>query len=84
MLVQNAPESKAVPAAKPRSVITGERMEKIKGGPNWEEIFGIEFESRSNSNRRCQHWRVRAEARSPPVARSCRTTVRAARRGAGS
>jgi hypothetical protein len=29
-------------------------------------------------------WGVTAEARSPPVARSCRTTVPAARRGAGS
>ena len=45
--LQNAPESKAAPTARPRSVITGERMEKIKGGPNWEEILGTEFESRS-------------------------------------
>jgi nitrate reductase beta subunit len=45
--LQNAPESKSVPTARPRSVITGERMEKIKGGPNWEEILGTEFESRS-------------------------------------
>ncbi len=45
--LHNAPESKAVPTARPRSVITGERMEKIKGGPNWEEILGTEFESRS-------------------------------------
>ena len=45
--LHNTPESKAAPTARPRSVITGERMEKIKGGPNWEEILGTEFESRS-------------------------------------
>jgi nitrate reductase beta subunit len=28
-------------------VITGERMEKIEGGPNWEEILGGEFSKRS-------------------------------------
>ena len=45
--LQNASESKAPPTARPRSLITGERMEKIEGGPNWEEILGTEFESRS-------------------------------------
>ncbi|MGR9100464.1 MAG: nitrate reductase subunit beta, partial [Gammaproteobacteria bacterium] len=45
--LHHAPESKAAPTARPRSVITGERMEKIEGGPNWEEILGTEFESRS-------------------------------------
>ncbi|MEN8259085.1 MAG: nitrate reductase subunit beta [Pseudomonadota bacterium] len=45
--LQNAPESKAMPTARPRSAITGERMEKIESGPNWEEILGGEFESRS-------------------------------------
>ncbi len=45
--LQNAPESKAAPTARPRSLITGERMEKIEGGPNWEEILGGEFETRS-------------------------------------
>lgn len=45
--LQNAPESKAAPTARPRSLITGERMEKIQGGPNWEEILGGEFENRS-------------------------------------
>jgi len=45
--LQNASESKAPPTARPRSLITGERMEKIAGGPNWEEILGTEFESRS-------------------------------------
>jgi nitrate reductase beta subunit len=30
--------------ARPRSLITGERMEKIEWGPNWEEILGGEFD----------------------------------------
>jgi nitrate reductase beta subunit len=45
--LQNAPESQAVPTARPRSLITGERMEKIEWGPNWEEILGGEFAKRS-------------------------------------
>ncbi len=45
--LQNAPESKAMPVARPRSVISGERMEKIEWGPNWEEILGTEFSKRS-------------------------------------
>jgi nitrate reductase beta subunit len=45
--LQNASESKTPPTARPRSLITGERMEKIEGGPNWEEILGTEFKSRS-------------------------------------
>jgi nitrate reductase beta subunit len=45
--LQHATESKAPPTARPRSLITGERMEKIEGGPNWEEILGTEFSSRS-------------------------------------
>lgn len=44
--LQNAKESKAQPTARPRSLITGKRMEKIKWGPNWEEILGTEFEHR--------------------------------------
>jgi nitrate reductase / nitrite oxidoreductase, beta subunit len=44
--LHNAPKSQAAPVARPRSLITGERMEKIKGGPNWEEILGGEFEKR--------------------------------------
>jgi nitrate reductase beta subunit len=38
--------SKTMPTARPRSLITGERMEKIHWGPNWEEILGTEFEHR--------------------------------------
>jgi nitrate reductase beta subunit len=45
--LQKAPELEAFPTARPRSLITGERMEKIEGGPNWEEILGGEFSKRS-------------------------------------
>ncbi len=45
--LQNAPEMKASPTARPRSLITGERIEKINKGPNWEEILGGEFSKRS-------------------------------------
>jgi nitrate reductase / nitrite oxidoreductase, beta subunit len=45
--LQSAPASKSMPTARPRSLITGERMEKIEGGPNWEEILGGEFSKRS-------------------------------------
>jgi nitrate reductase / nitrite oxidoreductase, beta subunit len=44
--LHHAPKMQAAPVARPRSLITGERMEKIKGGPNWEEILGGEFEKR--------------------------------------
>ena len=45
--LQKAGESKAVPVARPLSLITGERMQKINWGPNWEEILGGEFAKRS-------------------------------------
>ncbi|MCC6211081.1 MAG: nitrate reductase subunit beta [Burkholderiales bacterium] len=45
--LHTAPESKAAPVARPRSLITGERMQKIEWGPNWEEILGGEFSRRS-------------------------------------
>jgi len=45
--LQSAPESATMPTARPRSLITGERMEKIVWGPNWEEILGTEFAKRS-------------------------------------
>lgn len=39
--LHNAPaDSKAQPIARPRSLITGQRMDKITSGPNWEEILG--------------------------------------------
>lgn len=45
--LQKAPDMKTAPTARPRSLITGERMEKINKGPNWEEILGGEFSKRS-------------------------------------
>ena len=45
--LQTAPEMQAFPTARPRSLISGQRMEKIEWGPNWEEILGGEFEKRS-------------------------------------
>ncbi|MDZ4374750.1 MAG: nitrate reductase subunit beta, partial [Phenylobacterium sp.] len=45
--LQTAPEMKHFPTARPRSQITGKRMEKIEWGPNWEEILGGEFSKRS-------------------------------------
>jgi nitrate reductase / nitrite oxidoreductase, beta subunit len=45
--LHNAPESQHAPTARPRSLITGERMEKIEWGPNWEEILGGEYAKRS-------------------------------------
>ena len=45
--LQSAPDAKTMPTARPRSVISGERMKKIVWGPNWEEILGTEFEHRS-------------------------------------
>jgi len=48
--LHNASEMKAPPTARPRSLITGERMEKIEWGPNWEEILGGEFAKRSKDS----------------------------------
>jgi nitrate reductase beta subunit len=45
--LHTAPEMQAMPVARPVSLITGERMEKIEWGPNWEEILGTEFAKRS-------------------------------------
>ena len=45
--LKSAPEVEAFPTARPRSKISGERMEKIEHGPNWEEILGGEFSKRS-------------------------------------
>ncbi|WP_308367321.1 MULTISPECIES: nitrate reductase subunit beta [unclassified Microbulbifer] len=44
--LHQSPQKKHQPVARPRSLITGERMEKIEWGPNWEEILGTEFEKR--------------------------------------
>jgi len=45
--LQTAGETEAAPTARPRSLISGERMQKIEWGPNWEEILGGEFSKRS-------------------------------------
>ncbi len=44
--LHTAPDSKHQPVARPRSLVSGQRMEKINWGPNWEEILGTEFEKR--------------------------------------
>ena len=46
--LQSSPESKAQPTARPRSLISGARMEKIEWGPNWEELLGGEFAKRNH------------------------------------
>ncbi|GGP23222.1 nitrate reductase subunit beta [Silvimonas iriomotensis] len=45
--LQNAKESQTPPTARPVSVITGKKMEKIHWGPNWEDDLGGEFAKRS-------------------------------------
>ncbi|WP_020407637.1 nitrate reductase subunit beta [Hahella ganghwensis] len=44
--LHKAPDMKHQPTARPRSLISGQRMEKIEWGPNWEEILGTEFAKR--------------------------------------
>lgn len=44
--LHTAGDKKHQPVARPRSLISGKRMEKIEWGPNWEEILGTEFEKR--------------------------------------
>jgi len=48
--LHTAPEMKTPPVARPRSLVTGQRMEKIEWGPNWEEILGGEFAKRSKDS----------------------------------
>ncbi|MEM5325706.1 nitrate reductase subunit beta [Paraburkholderia sp. JHI2823] len=45
--LQKAPLSQTPPTARPVSVITGKKMDKIHWGPNWEDDLGGEFEKRS-------------------------------------
>ncbi|GAB7211205.1 nitrate reductase subunit beta [Dickeya oryzae] len=45
--LQRAGESRHQPVARPRSLITGQRMEKVENGPNWEDDLGGEFSKRS-------------------------------------
>lgn len=44
--LHTAPLGNHQPVARPRSVISGQRMKKIEWGPNWEEILGTEFAKR--------------------------------------
>ena len=48
--LHTAPEMRASPTARPRSLITGMQMDKIEWGPNWEEILGGEFAKRSKDS----------------------------------
>lgn len=45
--LQSSENFKYAPTARPISVITGEYLDKIKSGPNWEEILSGEFQKRS-------------------------------------
>ncbi|MES3022955.1 MAG: 4Fe-4S dicluster domain-containing protein, partial [Pseudomonadota bacterium] len=45
--LQNAPLSETPPTARPVSVLTGKKMDKIEWGPNWEDDLGGEFAARS-------------------------------------
>ncbi len=45
--LQNAPDMKTPPTARPISVLTGKKMEKIEWGPNWEDDLGGEFKKRA-------------------------------------
>lgn len=45
--LQNAPLLEAAPTARPISQITGDVMEKISWGPNWEDDLAGEFSKRS-------------------------------------
>ena len=44
--LQNAPELQAQPTARPRSLVTGEKLNKIEWSGNWEDMLGGEFEKR--------------------------------------
>ncbi|MFZ4834013.1 nitrate reductase subunit beta [Rouxiella sp. Mn2063] len=48
--LHTAKAGKHQPIARPRSLITGQRMDKIEHGPNWEEILGGEFSKRSQDS----------------------------------
>ena len=45
--LQSAPETEDVPQAAPISLLTGDRLDKIEWGPNWEDDLGGEFAKRS-------------------------------------
>ncbi|CDL41897.1 Respiratory nitrate reductase beta chain [Citrobacter freundii] len=55
--LHNTPaDSKAQPIARPRSLITGQRMDKITKGPNWEDDLGGEFDklAKDKNSRTCR------------------------------
>ncbi len=56
--LQKSIESKAPPTARPLSIITGKYLEKIKWGPNWEEILGGEYRYRSKDKNMDDVWRL--------------------------
>ncbi|MBG7621025.1 nitrate reductase subunit beta [Herbaspirillum sp. AP02] len=45
--LQKAPLMQTPPTARPISVLTGKKMDKITWGPNWEDDLGGEFSARS-------------------------------------
>ena len=45
--LQNAPKMKTPPTARPISVLTGKKMDKVEWGPNWEDDLAGEFEKRA-------------------------------------
>lgn len=45
--LQNSPDVKTPPTARPVSLLTGKKMEKIVWGPNWEDDLGGEFKQRA-------------------------------------
>ncbi|KJK20602.1 nitrate reductase [Burkholderiaceae bacterium 16] len=45
--LQKAPLVQTPPTARPVSVLTGKKMDKIEWGPNWEDDLGGEFSARS-------------------------------------
>jgi len=45
--LHTAKQGEHQPTARPRSLISGERMEKIESSANWEEILGGEFDKRN-------------------------------------
>ena len=52
--LQNAPLSEAAPTARPVSQITGEKMDKITWGPNWEDDLAGEFDKRGQGQQHAQ------------------------------
>jgi len=54
--LQNAPRMKTPPTARPVSVLTGEKMDKIEWGPNWEDDLAGEFSKLDQD--KCRGWRM--------------------------